>query len=385
MQPRVFISSTFYDLRHVRDELRHFLDELGYEPLLSELSTFPIDPDQSTVENCKRRVENDADILVLVIGARYGSLAPGTSRSVTNVEYLTARVKSIPIYAFLEKSVEPLYGLWKENRSIDLTPRIDNPELMKFVDEVRSTDSVWTFPFETASDIVTVLRAQFAHLMFQGLEWGRKVRVGPLTHRVASLSGRSLRLALDRPRQWGPALLFQVVEDEIAKARHLRDEHFDNLALELGEDVLSAGLWTTNRMSELTRLQESIVDLFTTGLKRALTSGVSPDPDDVIFVGQALGRIYEALLKWSRRIRTANVRIQFDTVRTILAKFVDGVIRDFEQYGPRGRAALDDILKAEREGLPRPPLPFDLNVKLPPDLVTALSTELERMKEGVKP
>jgi hypothetical protein len=35
-KPRVFISSTFYDLRHVRADLERFIKDMGYEPVLSE-------------------------------------------------------------------------------------------------------------------------------------------------------------------------------------------------------------------------------------------------------------------------------------------------------------------------------------------------------------
>jgi hypothetical protein len=43
---------------------------LYYRPLLAEHPSFPIDPDAITIENCRRRVEQDADTLVLVIGGR---------------------------------------------------------------------------------------------------------------------------------------------------------------------------------------------------------------------------------------------------------------------------------------------------------------------------
>jgi hypothetical protein len=35
-RPRVFISSTFYDLKQVRSELERFVKEMGYEPVLNE-------------------------------------------------------------------------------------------------------------------------------------------------------------------------------------------------------------------------------------------------------------------------------------------------------------------------------------------------------------
>ena len=35
-KPRVFVSSTFYDLRQVRDDLDRFISGMGYEAVLHE-------------------------------------------------------------------------------------------------------------------------------------------------------------------------------------------------------------------------------------------------------------------------------------------------------------------------------------------------------------
>ena len=34
--PRVFMSSTCYDLQEIRFQLRHFIEEIGYDPVMSE-------------------------------------------------------------------------------------------------------------------------------------------------------------------------------------------------------------------------------------------------------------------------------------------------------------------------------------------------------------
>jgi hypothetical protein len=36
-KPRIFVSSTFYDLRQIRSDLERFIKEIGYEPVLNEL------------------------------------------------------------------------------------------------------------------------------------------------------------------------------------------------------------------------------------------------------------------------------------------------------------------------------------------------------------
>ena len=35
-RPRVFVSSTYYDLKHIRASLDLFIEQLGYESVLSE-------------------------------------------------------------------------------------------------------------------------------------------------------------------------------------------------------------------------------------------------------------------------------------------------------------------------------------------------------------
>ena len=63
--PCVMVSSTFYDLRQIRDDLRQFIEGLGYRSLLSEHPSFPIDPDATTIENC--RAESSRTLMSLCL------------------------------------------------------------------------------------------------------------------------------------------------------------------------------------------------------------------------------------------------------------------------------------------------------------------------------
>ena len=100
--PSVFVSSTCYDLGQVRSDLAGFVQSIGLEPVLSEFSSFPVDPDENTVTNCMRVVDDVADIFVLIVGSRFGSTT-SAGTSITNAEYLRARMKNIPIYVFVLK------------------------------------------------------------------------------------------------------------------------------------------------------------------------------------------------------------------------------------------------------------------------------------------
>jgi hypothetical protein len=113
--PAVFVSPTFYDLKQIRADLRDFITTLGLIPVISEYGSFPIDPTIPTVENCLKVVDENADIFVLMIGARYGTIKD-QGKSVTNMEYLKAGAKGIPIYVFIEKSILNILPLWSAER-----------------------------------------------------------------------------------------------------------------------------------------------------------------------------------------------------------------------------------------------------------------------------
>src|SRR5215212_8699534 len=95
--PAVFVSSTIYNLKQIRADLKDFITEMGLVPVISEYDSFPIDPTNPTVDNCLKAVDENADIFVLIIGGRYGTIKD-QGKSVTNMEYLKARAKGIPIY-----------------------------------------------------------------------------------------------------------------------------------------------------------------------------------------------------------------------------------------------------------------------------------------------
>lgn len=98
--PNIFISSTCYDLSQVREDLKEFFENnYGFNTLLSEFNSFPIDPCIGTFENCLSNVDNLADVFILIVGNRYGYVTD-KGKSITNLEYLHAKEK-IFLYLFL--------------------------------------------------------------------------------------------------------------------------------------------------------------------------------------------------------------------------------------------------------------------------------------------
>jgi hypothetical protein len=302
--PTVFLSSTFYDLRQVRTNLVRFLeDELDYRALASEYPSFPVDPDADTVENCRRRVEQDVDVLVLVVGGRYGSIPRDQDASVTNIEYTAARAKGIPIYAFVLKEVLALLPVWRKNPDGNFDGVVDTPRLFDFIEQFRTKHGVWTFEFERAQEIVGVLRRQFAYVAMRGLDYQRRFR--GRERELEGLTGRSLRLAAEAASGWAGRLFAQVLADEVARLRDMRTMYSAEATFGTGEYIpqLAAPQWFVTRMQESLRQTSSMNRLFDLTINKALGGD---DPSEIASQARVLAQAYRAALEWCLALRRAH-------------------------------------------------------------------------------
>lgn len=69
---KVFVSSTYYDLKHIRNSLEEFISNFGYETVLFEDGDIAFRHDRPLDESCYSEISN-CHIFVLIIGGRYGS------------------------------------------------------------------------------------------------------------------------------------------------------------------------------------------------------------------------------------------------------------------------------------------------------------------------
>ncbi|MFT7528295.1 MAG: hypothetical protein ACI9LY_003456 [Arenicella sp.] len=197
--PKVFISSTCYDLGIAREQLRSFLIRLGYDPIMSEYSDVLYDPRTHTHTSCIQEVPN-ADMIVVLIGARFGGrivpealstidlenlinssfdvtvLEEPEKLSITQLEVLKAIDASVPVFAFVDEKVMHDHHVYQKNK--DLVgqikfPSIDKAESAKYIFEFinflqnrNSGNSV--IQFGKLEDIETHLKKQWGGL-FQRL------------------------------------------------------------------------------------------------------------------------------------------------------------------------------------------------------------------------
>jgi hypothetical protein len=149
-KPRIFISSTYYDLKHIRYSLDIFISNLGYETILSEKGDIAYAFDLHLDESCYKEV-NNVDIFVLIIGGRYGSeVSNGDKKpekkfydryeSITKREFDTAINKDIPTYILIESNVYSEYRTFLKNKTNDTIKyaHVDSVNIFHFIEEIMS-------------------------------------------------------------------------------------------------------------------------------------------------------------------------------------------------------------------------------------------------------
>jgi hypothetical protein len=199
-KPKVFISSTIYDLRDLRSSLKYWLEEIGCEVFLSDHSDFPVNPNENSYQSCLETIDN-CDYFILLIGDRVGGWYDEKQKiSITQQEYRHANEKfkkdgSIKIISFVRKEIwdirEDRKGLEKyleeeyittlssnDKKAISNHPskKVQEAEfIFNFLKEVGKTEAMkqaikngtplpqgnWIYQFSNFRDIISALEKVF--------------------------------------------------------------------------------------------------------------------------------------------------------------------------------------------------------------------------------
>ncbi len=170
-RPRVFVSSTFYDLKHLRATLDRFIAALGFEAILFENGDIPYAEGKPLDQSCYSEVKN-ADIFVLIIGGRYGSRVsppkgnealPEEVISITREEFRRASARGIPVYVLVENAVHAELDTFRRNRgNADVKyAHVDSVYVFEFLEEILGQAKP-VYAFSRPQDVEEWLRAQWA-------------------------------------------------------------------------------------------------------------------------------------------------------------------------------------------------------------------------------
>jgi hypothetical protein len=234
--PRVFISSTWYDLKYIRENLRYFVRTLGYEPVLSEEGSVFYNPTLHTHDACITEIPT-CQMFVLIIGGRFGGAFKDGEGSITNHEYREAVKQKIPVFALVDMAVYNEHHLYiknKSNTAVDLTkltfPAVDSTKIFDFVDEVRgSSVNNALVPFRDFGDIEGYLRQQWAGMMFEFLNSRNQQRkVADTLATLAEMNSRIEMLTKEILRSVGTedAKIDAALYEEMLSSEAIRDLAF---------------------------------------------------------------------------------------------------------------------------------------------------------------
>ncbi len=356
---------------------------MGHVPILSENKDFPVNPSLNAAENCIDAVRNEADIFVLIIGGRYGYKME-SGKSITNTEFLTALQKGIPIYTFTLKRVIHILPVWKKNRQMDLSEVVDDNRVFEFIEDVRDKKGVWNFEFETAQDVLEILKPQLSILFQHSLKSYQRIQ--EIDNDLASrITSKALKLLLEKSDQYELLFFLQVMQDEIDKYKYLKNDCDHSVIIKPGalvSDPITLINWQQEKLNQLEKLIDSLNNLFKAYEYYYREPGTPADLEGLYYVGHRYGKLYASLLEWVIDVRSTNTPVIFTKLVSVFSELPSNVIIQLEAYPNKCRLAIMQALERVNSGSLQKDSKLDLTLHLSLDegVQTRLNEEMNKLE-----
>lgn len=383
-RPSIFVSSTCYDLKQIRQDIREFIEEdLGYEAILSEYDSFPIDPDRDTINNCLRVVEQRADIMVLIIGNRYGYITDRGEKSITNLEYLRAKAKGIPIFVFIDQKINNMLPVWQKNKEMDFSSIVDSNKIFEFVEKVKDKDSNWVHEFNTGKDIIKCLRKQLAYLVNDSLCLRKHFSKEKVSPKVLKYSGRVFELVVEKPDLWEYLLFAEVLKENLNKLDDLRYDMKYGISFERTvcfENPIEILDYVRAKNKELIRKNEILCVVLNEALKEALGEpGVPGDAEYIIYVAEKLIEVYRSDHFWALDFKCVSVPEMFEKLIEYASELSKSIIEDIENFIDDYDKRINELAYGLEDISEKMVVSFKLELRSPD--MTRIDSEIRRLEE----
>lgn len=204
--PRVFVSSTCIDFQETRRQLRQFIQDYAFEPVMSDFNDIFYDFNSHVQDACKNEI-NRCNLFILIVGNQYRSIyykqkaSETVPESVTLKEFRKALEIEIPKHIFIDRFVKHDYDNYSSAMTNVYSAHFDKHEVpekkilqvkqklrrefdrnypfpqqqykyvfhfLDLIHELPSGNAVITF--ETFEDIKESLKRQWAGLIYEALD-----------------------------------------------------------------------------------------------------------------------------------------------------------------------------------------------------------------------
>ncbi len=313
--PRIFVSSTCYDLQEIRYQLRNFIKDYGYESVLSEFDDIFYNYNKHVQDACLEEIPK-CHLFILVVGNNYGSFYHKENQqnkipdSVTLKEFRKAIDQNISKHIFINKYVDYDYKNYK--RALD-------KEILKYftennvqddkVHEIRHElkekfDSKYHFPndsykfifyfldviydlkegnaittFESFPDIKESLKKQWAGLIYEALTNKNKslqVPILDIETKLNNIEKNISKLVSAKTSENGSSITFNVSniskEINIENLQKLQDK-IQELLVDICnylEETEFGDFYYQKRIEFSQRITEEIAEKWLNSLKELL-------------------------------------------------------------------------------------------------------------------
>lgn len=226
-----------------------------------------------------------------------------------------------------------------------------------------------------------------AYLFADALELRRRAaQSGISTDRYRDLTGRELRLVIERPGGWEYLLFSEALKREMASSADLKRDWSQRILLVPSESsaVTPAKYveYSLRKIDEGTRLTANLNVLFNETLKSAFgPPGQAGDWQAIIYVANRVGETYRAILRWKLNFLSVSVSEQLLGLRYSTARMYDNVVSEIEAFNEEQLIRISEAMNAP-PGDPKRTMKLQLTLTIP-DL-TKMNHEIEHIKTLIR-
>ncbi len=334
--PIVFVCSICYDLEQVRGDLKDFFEtNYGFQVMFSEGDSLPITPCVDALENCLDNVDKLADIFILIVGAGYGCVEE-SGKSITNLEFLHAKSKGIPIFVFVDRQLHNQLKIWKTNKDGDFS--INNNQIYQFVSEIYNESKQWIYTYESVKDITNTMKKQLSLIFSDGLTY-KKISDNLKPYLLDSdISAEAKRVLIEKPYAWEYKFFACVLKGEFDKLQKHRWNYkygfFTTPIVNLSAKELLGDI--TLKLNEIVKLNQIFETLMNSTVQDAIgLPGVPSDLEMVVYVSKQIALLYEKMVAWALYFKALHTDDMFKKLLQLLYEFPKSTLTQMDDFVDR--------------------------------------------------